>query len=75
MKVGSFPVLNSIYPISYINDLSKKKTKHYPPIIKYKPTKKTLIFSWYLYKADITMTKNIEDEGYYITAVARKKGK
>ncbi|MEW6419757.1 MAG: class I SAM-dependent methyltransferase [Nitrospirota bacterium] len=72
-EVGSFPILISIYPLSYIKTLRNNEAKSHLPIVEYKPAKKPLIFSWKLYDSDLTIAKNIEDEGYYITAIARKR--
>jgi len=73
IKSGSFPVLTSIYPMSYINSLNKNNVGGSEHIVEYKPKEKRLIFSWELFKSDIIIAENIEDEGYYITAIATKR--
>jgi ubiquinone/menaquinone biosynthesis C-methylase UbiE/DNA-binding NarL/FixJ family response regulator len=73
IKSGSFPVLTSLYPVSYINFLTKNNVRSYIPIVEYIPKRKTLVFSWKLFESDLAIAKNIDDEGYYITAIARKR--
>lgn len=73
IESGSFPVLTSLYPVSYIDSLSKNDVRSYMPIVEYTPKRKTLVFSWKLFESDMEIAKNIEDEGYYITAIAKKK--
>lgn len=71
-EIGTFPILASIYPANYKQDADKSKEKQSPCIIKYG---NTIDSSCDLYQSDLKISKNMEDEGYYITAIAVKRDK
>jgi ubiquinone/menaquinone biosynthesis C-methylase UbiE/ActR/RegA family two-component response regulator len=73
IEINSFPILNSIYPLSYIKSLSDiDNNAPANSIVEYGPQNNPKIFSRKLYDADINLTRNEINDGYYITAIAKK---
>jgi ubiquinone/menaquinone biosynthesis C-methylase UbiE/CheY-like chemotaxis protein len=70
-NISTFPVLNSIYPISHMAKLVNTDVGEDPFPMTYKS--EGLFFSRELYELDKNYATKIGGGGYYITAIARRR--